>query len=208
MRSGLQRLLNPRSIAVIGGGSWCENVVKNSRCIGFSGPVWPVHPTKLHISGEKTHPSIQSLPGAPDAAFLGINRHATIDAVAILSDIGAGGAVCFASGFQEAQEESSNGAELEIQLLQAAKSMAILGPNCYGFINYLDGALLWPDQHGAVKTDRGVAIITQSSNIAINITMQRRGLPIAYMITVGNQAQTDLAELAATVLLDDRVSAV
>ncbi|MGR3290992.1 MAG: acetate--CoA ligase family protein, partial [Paracoccaceae bacterium] len=133
---------------------------------------------------------------------------ATIDAVAILSDIGAGGAVCFASGFQEAQEESNNGAELENQLLDAAKSMAILGPNCYGFINYLDGALLWPDQHGGVKTDRGVAIITQSSNIAINITMQRRGLPIAYMITVGNQAQTDLAELAATVLLDDRVSAV
>ena len=66
------------------------------------------------------------------------------------------------------------------------------GPNCYGLINYLDGALLWPDQHGGARVERGVAIVTQSSNIAINMTMQRRGLPIAYVATAGNQAQTGL----------------
>ncbi len=53
--------------------------------------------------------------------------------------------------------------------------MPILGPNCYGFINYLDGALLWPDQHGGKRVESGAAIVVQSSNIAINLTMQRRG---------------------------------
>ena len=37
--------------------------------------------------------------------------------------------------------------------------MPILGPNCYGLINYLDGALLWPDQHGGRRVERGVALI-------------------------------------------------
>ena len=44
--------------------------------------------------------------------------------------------------------------------------------------------------------DRGVAILTQSSNIAINLTMQKRHLPIAYMVTCGNMAQTDQAQIA------------
>jgi len=66
--------------------------------------------------------------------------------------------------------------------------MPILGPNCYGLINYLDGALLWPDQHGGERTPNGVAILTQSSNILINMTMQTRALPLAYAVAAGNQA--------------------
>lgn len=208
MKPGLERLLHPKSIAVIGGGAWCENVIQQSRAFGFSGPIWPVHPNKPTMAGEAAYPSITALPGVPDACFIGINRHATIDAVAALSALGAGGAVCFASGFLEAHAQDSHAADLQQQLLNAAQDMPILGPNCYGFINYLDGALLWPDQHGGVKTDRGVAIVTQSSNIAINITMQRRGLPIAYMLTAGNQAQTGLADIGAALLADPRVTAL
>uniref|UniRef100_UPI0035638F4C acetate--CoA ligase family protein n=1 Tax=Sulfitobacter sp. TaxID=1903071 RepID=UPI0035638F4C len=83
-----------------------------------------------------------------------------------------------------------------------------LGPNCYGFINALDGALLWPDQHGCSRVETGVAILTQSSNIAINLTMQRRGVPIAYMVTCGNMAQTQQAEIALALLDDPRVTAI
>jgi acyl-CoA synthetase (NDP forming) len=86
--------------------------------------------------------------------------------------------------------------------------MPILGPNCYGLINALDGVALWPDQHGCLRVERGVAIITQSSNIAINLTMQTRGLPIAYVVTAGNQAQTSLAELGMALLADSRVTAL
>jgi acyl-CoA synthetase (NDP forming) len=86
--------------------------------------------------------------------------------------------------------------------------MRILGPNCYGFLNLLDGAALWPDQHGALRVERGVALITQSSNIAINLTMQTRGLPLAYVVTAGNQAQTGMAEIAMALIEDPRVTAL
>ena len=135
--------------------------------------------------------------------FLGINRHATVETVAALSGMGAGGAVCFASGWREAGE-----GDLENALLAAAGPMPVLGPNCYGFINYLDGALLWPDQHGGRRVDAGVAILSQSSNIAINLTMQARGLPLAYVACLGNAAQVGLSDLALAMLDDPRVTAL
>lgn len=206
--TGLERLLRPKTIAVIGGGTWCVNVIEKCQQMGFAGTLYPVHPSKETLGGLKTYPSVNVLPEAPDASFIGVNRHTTIDIVRALRTKGAGGVVCFASGFSEAANEDAGGTDLQADLLDAAGDMTLIGPNCYGFINYLDGALLWPDQHGGVRTDRGVAVITQSSNIAINLTMQCRALPMAYMVTAGNQAQTDMARIGQALLKDDRVTAL
>jgi acyl-CoA synthetase (NDP forming) len=206
----LERLLRPRSIAVFGGAQ-AAAVVRESLKMGFSGDMWPVHPSKETVEGVKAYRSVSELPGAPDAAFVGVNRHLTLDVVRQLSERDAGGAVCFAAGFLETGEYDAEGERLQQDLLDAAGAMPIIGPNCYGVINYADGALLWPDQHGGARLaekTRGVAIITQSSNIAINMTMQKRGLPVAYVMTAGNQAQTGLSEMALGLVEDGRVSAV
>lgn len=203
----IERLIRPKSIAVFGG-SWAYSVIEQCQKMGYTGKLWPVHPNRDSVAGLPCYASIDALPDAPDASFLGVNRETTIELVAKLASIGAGGAVCFAAGFSEAIEEDAGSAELEQALLDAAGDMPLLGPNCYGFINCLDRALLWPDQHGALPVESGVAIVTQSSNIAINLTMQIRGLPIAYIFTVGNQAKVTLAQLAMTALADDRVTAV
>ena len=86
--------------------------------------------------------------------------------------------------------------------------MPFLGPNCYGAINYLDGALLWFDQHGGQRCERGVAILTQSGNIGLNLTMQRRGLPIGHLLTLGNQAKVGLSDCIAALADDPRVTAI
>ena len=198
----LTRLLRPASIAVIGGGAWVANVIQQCRKIGFAGPIWHVHPTRGPYS------SLSALPHAPDAAFIGINAQTTVAVVRELAMMGAGGAVCFASGFAEASAEIAGASHLQAELLAAADEMLILGPNCYGFINTLDGVALWPDQHGCSRTATGVAIITQSSNIAINLTMQTRALPISMLVTVGNQAQLSMAEIGCALLEDPRVTAL
>jgi len=204
----LSRLFRPRSIAVIGGGAWCRSVIEQCRKMGFDGDIWPVHPKAAEVAGLPAFSALSALPSAPDASFIGVNRLQTIQIVRELATMGAGGAVCFASGFLEAEAEDEQGADLQRQLLAAAGQMPFLGPNCYGFINYLDGALLWPDQHGGIRTDKGVALITQSSNMAINLTMQKRGLPVAYVVTAGNQAQTGIAAIGEALLADDRVTAL
>ena len=203
------RLLRPRSIAVVGGGAFGTAVVEQSLKMGFAGEVWPVHPVKATVAGVRAYASVADLPGAPDAAFISVNRHLTVEVMRQLRERGAGGAICFAAGFKETEADDADGARLQHALVEAAGDVPMIGPNCYGLINYADGALLWPDQHGGRRLasgERGAAIITQSSNIALNLTMQQRGLPVAFIATAGNQAQTGLSELALACLEDERVS--
>ncbi|EJK83582.1 acetate--CoA ligase family protein [Agrobacterium sp. SHOUNA12C] len=203
----LDRLIRPQTIAVFGGRE-ARRVIEQCDRMGFSGDIWPVHPTLESVLGRRCYRSVEELPSAPDAAFVGVNRLLTVDIVRALSARGAGGAVCYASGFSEAVAELADGIKLQEALVNAAGDMPIVGPNCYGVINGLDGALLWPDQHGMVRVESGVAILTQSSNIAINLSMQQRGLPLAYLMTAGNQAQIGLSDLALAVLEDPRVTAI
>jgi acyl-CoA synthetase (NDP forming) len=206
--AGLDRLFRPKSVAVIGGGYWARSIIEQCRKIGFQGAIYPIYPKATDVDGIPVYRTLADLPETPDAAFICVNRNATIDVVRELSQMGAGGAVCFASGFLESQAETQDGASLQAELVSAAGDMPIVGPNCYGFVNYLDQACLWPDQHGGIPVDRGVAIITQSSNIAINLSMHTRAMPIAYLMTAGNQAKVSMADLARFVLADPRVTAL
>ena len=203
-RSPLARLLSPRSLVVIGGREAAE-VIRQCERIGFSGEIWPVNPKRAEVAGRKAFAELKDIPGIPDAAFIAVPRDATIDAVAALAKMGAGGAVCYASGFAEVGHE---GAALQDKLVAGSGDLALLGPNCYGLLNYLDGAALWPDQHGGLAVQKGVAIITQSGNIGLNLTMQARSLPLAYLISAGNKAKGDLGEMIDTLLDDDRVTAI
>lgn len=198
------RLLQPRSIAVFGGAE-AQEVIRQSDRMGYAGEIWPVHPKKAEILGRKVYRCVEDLPGSPDAAYVGVNRYLTIDIVRDLAERNAGGAVCFATGFAEADEE---GAELEEKLLEASGEMPLVGPNCYGMLNYIEGAMLWPDQQGGRRVDEGVALITMSSNVAFNLTMQRRGLPIAYVVSLGNKLKFDLHDAIRVFARQERVSAI
>ncbi len=199
-----ERLLKPRSIAAFGGAQ-AQEVIRQSDRMEYEGEIWPVHPKKTEILGRKVFRSVKDLPGSPDAAYVGVNRYLTIDIVRDLAGRDAGGAVCYATGFVEAGEE---GSELQERLLEASGEMPLIGPNCYGLLNYLNGAMLWPDQQGGRRVDKGVAIITASSNVGFNLTMQRRGLPIAYMISLGNKLKFDLHDAIRTFARQDEVTAL
>ena len=211
----LSRLLRPKHIAVFGG-AWAQNVIAQLQKGGFAGEIWPVHPSRGEVAGLKAYRDVASLPSAPDASFIGVNRNLTPQILGDLSKANAGGAVCFASGFAEtsADDEAvlgageASGADLQNQALAQAGTMPFLGPNCYGFVNYLDRVALWPDEHGGVPVGAGVGIITQSSNMAITLSMSRRSLPLALLATAGNQAQLDMCDIGDALLEDGRITAL
>src|SRR4051794_23302572 len=198
----LHRLLAPRSIAVIGGAP-AERVVLQCLKLGFDGPIWPVHPKRADIAGVRCVPSLDDLPSVPDAVFLGVNRHATIEAMATLRSIGAGGAVCYGSGFAESGER-----HLQADLLDAAGDVPFLGPNCYGIVNTFDRVALWPDEHGMQPLEQGVAIVSQSGNVAVNVTFQQRGLRLGTIVSVGNQARIGMEDCIDAFLDDTRITAI
>lgn len=205
--SSLSRFLNPKSIAIVGG-VWAVNVIRQLNKAHYSGDIWPVNPKRKELEGHICYASLDALPNAPDAAFLAVNREQTIKLVTQLAAMKAGGAVCFASGFKEANTYNSEQTDWQSLLVVAADSMPFLGPNCYGFLNYQTMATIWPDEHGGQAQQRGVAIIAQSSNIAINLSMQRRGLPITHLFTVGNQASLGISDLIDQMLDTQGVSAI
>jgi len=204
VRGRLQRLLQPRSVALIGGGA-CAAVILQCRQLGYGGRLWPVHPRLAEIEGVPAYRSVGQLPHAPDAAFVAVNRNATVEVVRSLALRGSGGAVCYAAGFAET---GPDGRQLQRDLATAAAGMPFFGPNCHGFINYLDGVALWPEQQGGRREQRGVALVTQSGNIALNLTMQTRGVPLSHVVTLGNQANLTLADAIEALIEDERVSAI
>ena len=200
----LRRLLRARSIAVVGGSEAEKSIMQCDR-LGFDGEIWPVNPKQSQMAGRTCFASVNELPAVPEAAFIAVPRESTIQVVRQLADLGTSGVVCYASGFAEAGDE---GVDLQQQLVEAAGSMALIGPNCYGVFNYLDGLALWPDESGGQRCNRGVAIISQSGNISINFTMQRRGLPLAYLISTGNMAGVKTHDYIHAMLEDEQVTAI
>ena len=203
-RSDLHRLISPKSIAVVGNRG-ADFAIKESKKLGFNHQIWAVHPTLDSLEGIQCYRDIKDLPEPPDATFIAVNAESAIEIVSDLKSMGGGGAVLYASGFGEVGEE---GAKRNQRLVEAADGMPLIGPNCYGFINSLDRVALWPDVNGCEPVSEGVAIITQSGNIGLNMTMQSSGLPIAYMFTLGNQTNTNIADIIHAMLDDSRVNVI
>lgn len=200
----LKRLLSPRSIAFVGG-RIAQFAIRRNLELGYDGDMWPVHPTRTEMTGRRCYASVDDLPCAPDAAFIAVNREATIDVVKQLADAGAGGCACYAAGFAEMGEE---GRKLQEQLVAAAGDMPLIGPNCFGAINYLDKCALWPYLFGGMPVDRGAALISQSGNIAMNLTMNQRSVNMTHVIAAGNQAVLGPGDYIDALLQDDRVIAI
>ena len=200
----LERLLRPKSIALIGG-AWADAVATGNRAIGYEGTVWRVHPTRQSTAQCHYYRSVDELPGSPDAAFIAVPAEDVVGVAGSLERRGAGGFVCFASGFSELG--TTQGHALTQALVTAAPRAPFFGPNCYGIVNFFDRSALWPDQVVGNSPERGVALICQSGTIALTLMFNDRSVPIGYVFTVGNQTRIAVEDLIEALCADDRVSA-
>ena len=139
-----ERLLKPCSIAVFGGAQ-AQEVIRQSDRMGYKGEIWPVHPKKTEVLGRTVYRLVEDLPGSPDAAYVGVNRHLTIDIIRDLAARDADGAVCYATGSRPARKVPNSKSDF----WRPRVTWPLIGPNCYGLLNYLNGAMLWPDQQRA-----------------------------------------------------------
>ena len=202
MSRDLRPLLEPRSIVFVGGAE-CDVAIRKTLGLGFSGKIWAVHPKREQLGGVATVKSASDVEGPVDAAFIAVKREPTVEVLRTLRAKGLQGAVIYASGFAETGDTG-----LQDELLVAADGIPLMGPNCYGFVNGLSRVALWPDEHGIVPGESGVAIITQSGNMACNLVTTMRGLPVALTCAIGNQADVDMAQLVESCARDPRITAI
>ncbi len=193
----LRRLLHPRHIAFIGGAD--ADFAARQCAAQFDGPVWGVNPKRERLGGVPCYPGVADLPEAPDAVFLATPRGAATDTVRELARIGAGGIACFTAGYGEL---GAAGQRAEAELVEAAGDMALVGPNCYGLVNFTNGAVLWPFGAGNQRCHEGVALVMQSGMLPANMTMNDRSVPITHVVSAGNQAVLAIEDYV-DVLLDE-----
>jgi acetate---CoA ligase (ADP-forming) len=203
-RKGFERLLAPRHIAFIGGKD-AIIAIGEARRRGFTGQYWPVNQKRDQMCDLPCYNSVDILPEAPDAVFLAIPAGAAVKTVEKLALMGAGGVVCYTAGFKES---GLNGEALEQKLKAVVGDMALIGPNCYGVINYLDDMALWPFAHGGSCPGFGAAIITQSGMFSSDISMSQRSLPLTHLISAGNQTVLGLEDFIDTLCEKPAVRAI
>lgn len=184
LRRNFGRLLAPATMAFIGG-TQVERTLATLRDQDFKGDVYAVHPRRREIAGYKCFPKISDLPDAPDAVFLAVNAEASIAALQELREMDAGGVVCYASGFSEIGEA---GADRNRRFVDVSGDMAVVGPNCYGLVNYVNHGSIWPALYPKLRHKRGAAVISQSGNVTGHLVSNDRSVPYSYLISAGNQA--------------------
>ena len=201
----LRRLIAPKTMALIGASAWTDAVAAGNAVVGYGGTIWRVHPSRKSTPEVTYYRSVEELPGAPDAAFIAVpNRDAPAVAGALAAR-GAGGFVCFSSGFAELGNEL--GRRLTAQLLEQSRDLPFFGPNCYGFVNFFDRAAMLPDAVVGRPLERGVALICQSGTIGLTLTFNQRSVPIGYEFSVGNQTRLAVEDLIDALCDDPRVTA-
>ncbi len=203
-QQNIRRLLKPRHVCIVGGQAMADSIARCAQA-GFDGEIWVVNPKYQELGGRKCYPSIAALPEAPDATFIAVPREATIEILEELQARGAGGAICYAAGFAEVGGE---GVALQKKFIAASGDLAVVGPNCYGILNYLNGIVLWPTGHNGQKVETGCAMVAQSGNIALNLTCSDRSVPFAYVITSGNQVVLNVADFVDALAEDPKVTAI
>lgn len=191
---GLDFLLDPRTIAVIGvgrePGGVGRSVFDSLLSAGFNGDVWPVNARADEIDGHRCYPSVTAVPGVPDLAVIAIPAPIV---PAVIDECGAAGvraAIVLSAGFKEA---GPDGVALEHAVVRsaAASGLRLLGPNCLGLI--VPGHNLNASFAGTMPREGSIAVITQSGALGTAVldwARSRGGL--SGFVSLGNRA--DLSE--------------
>jgi acetate---CoA ligase (ADP-forming) len=205
----LRPLLEPRSIAVVGAtdrpDAYAGNVLRNLARAGFAGPVWGVNPKRREVLGRPCVASLAELPEPVDAVVVAIPAAGVPEVVTAAAERGCGGAVVLSAGFGEVE----SGRELERDLRERALAadLPVCGPNGNGVIAVAARAPMWGDSAHAMRPG-GVAMISQSGNVAVNAIGSRRGIGYHTVVSTGNQAVLDASDWLEALCERDGVRSV
>jgi acyl-CoA synthetase (NDP forming) len=187
----LDRLLRPRSIAILGASerpSVGRTLVEALDGIGFRGNVYPVNPRYESLLGRRCYPSVADLPRDVDVLAVCVNHARVLEHMQPAADRGIGAAVIFDGGFAEADAEGRARQEAIAAICREA-SMALCGPNCMGVISPHVPSLVYIQAvHDPTRLAGNVGMISQSGSICIGLLTDCRRFGWSQVISSGNEA--------------------
>ena len=185
----LKKLLQPKTVAVIGasekegfGGDTCRNIIEYTKDMKN---IFFVNPKRDTVFNYSCYKSISDIPVDIDMIVI-CTPQKTVEPLLIeASKKGCGGAVVFASGYSEVGTEEGRRAEESLKGLCQELNIALMGPNCAGFVNYIHD--VYPFAFISKKRDRkgNVGLISQSGQLCLSL-MESPDMKFSYAISAGN----------------------
>ncbi|MFD6991535.1 acetate--CoA ligase family protein [Streptomyces sp. NPDC059943] len=205
----MRRLMEPRSVAVIGAsnedGKIGNSVMRNLIDGGFAGEIYPVNPKADDILGRKAYKSVMDVPGEPDVAIFAIPAKFVAGALGEVGRKNIPNAVLIPSGFAETGEHEL---QQEIVTIAEENGIRLLGPNIYGYYS------TWQDLCATFCTPYdvkgGVALTSQSGGIGMAILgfarTTRTG--VSAIVGLGNKSDLDEDDLLTWFGEDDNTDCI
>ncbi len=202
------RMLNPRSIAVIGaspkggyGGRLLNALLKSKDRVRL----YPVNPNYDEIMGVPCYRSIADLPEAPDLAGVVVPHHRVLGVLNECHQKQAGSAVIISAGFAERGTQAGLDQELRLGAFARESGLRVAGPNCLGFANVRDDLWATASSRTLGGLTGHVGLVCQSGATAFGPFLLRAvdsGIGLSHIISTGNEADLDFSDFARY-LIDD-----
>ncbi len=211
----LERLLNPRSIAVVGVSQNPASMgnIAAARLAAFKGRSFLVNPKYDQIGSEKCYSSLAELPDAPDCVVITVPRAGVEATVVECAERGVGGVVVFASGYAETCMPERIALQQRLVSIGRDSGLRIMGPNCLGFMNIASRAIV-SFTKGAIIPYEGVppaavGLISQSGSIAFSLAQAMfERASFSHVVACGNSCDVDIADGIAYLADDPSCKAI
>lgn len=216
MNDSIRRMLNPKTIAVIGAnekGSYGGRMMRNLLAKNYQGEIYPVNPGHDEIYGLKCYPAVDAIPCKIDLAVIIVKAELVEGVVKTCAECDTGGCLIISAGFREL--DSVNGPERERRLAAISKEtgMRIIGPNCLGIAN--SALNMWACALVTLPKENIIpgraALISQSGAAGfgplLNMSLDRN-VGLRYIATTGNETDVDMCDFLEYMLDDDDIKAV
>lgn len=215
-RIPIERIIKPQSLAIIGasediakfGGRFMHNVVRH----GYAGELLPINPGRDTILGRRCYPNIGAAPGPVDVALVAVPATQLRQTIEECGAAGVGACVVITA---QLGEFDAAGAALQDEIAQVAAryGMRLVGPNCLGMITptHALGLTSSPTLQYAQTLPRGsVGFVSQSGALmgALFVLGYDHGIGFSSMITVGNQADLELADFFEALIEDSETNVI
>jgi len=194
MRTDLQRLFSPRSIAIIGAsaelGTISGQPLKFLVQRGYPGRLYPVNPKYPEILGRTCYPSVDALPEVPDVALITVNARLAVRMLEACGRRGVPFVIMFSSGYSEVGAE---GAAMQAELVEISRryDIGLIGPNCQGLISVpakayagFGSAFIYDYEPGPVS------MVSQSGGFGfsvVSLAAMEGGVRFRHVVTTGNE---------------------
>jgi acyl-CoA synthetase (NDP forming) len=204
-----QKLLSPRSIALIGAS---DDPTKNAarplnflRRGGYAGTIYPINPRRATVLGERAWASLDALPEVPDHAYVLLPTEAVVDAVAACGKAGVPLVTVLADGFATA---GGIGAARSAQLKKVSDEtgVRVIGPSSLGVIDFRARLMLTANAaFGEPDWPVGRVFAASHSGSIIGALAahgKARGIGFAALVSAGLEVDLGIGEMCAATLDD------